>query len=436
MKALSAFVRRVVAGVVSFFRWLWRQIKWVGRQIRRLIGEPIGNLFDWIVRGLKAIKYRIEAAIDWLLDIIRRAFLPGRTDRRVREARIGANGAPLLATLTLALLWYLLPLARLAGYGPTRFIVMGMGLWFVALVAWLSRCREDRRGRVARFTQGISRSTGIRRLDQMTLLLVLLLCYLTIGDLELLPLSLGSLVAVFGLLTVEHTYRPALAVPAPPAFSAGDVDEPVEIPSASGIDRELSWTVTAHGSPHRHSASVRVDRTALEDARDANSGFGEPSQIIEWVLHGTGPEVQSLAKQIHDACFRGAYSLYATVSCFVAATQAIRYVSDLESTGQEEYWRFPVETLAEGVGDCEDSAILLAALLRRAGFRCAIVIAPGHAAVAVEVPHDSPGAYFEHGGVRYYYCETTDKGWIIGEVPDGVDVDSVVFVQVPEWEEP
>ena len=79
------------------------------------------------------------------------------------------------------------------------------------------------------------------------------------------------------------------------------------------------------------------------------------------------------------------------------------------------------------------SAILLAALLRRAGFRCALFVFPGHAAVGVEVPHDVPGAYLEREGVRYYYCETTKSGWIVGVMPDDVEVADMTFISIPPW---
>jgi len=47
--------------------------------------------------------------------------------------------------------------------------------------------------------------------------------------------------------------------------------------------------------------------------------------------------------------------------------QAVRYVGDYQQHGVADLWSSPLETLATGVGDCEDYAIAKLALLRAAG---------------------------------------------------------------------
>ncbi|MGI9953333.1 stalk domain-containing protein [Moorellaceae bacterium AZ2] len=92
---------------------------------------------------------------------------------------------------------------------------------------------------------------------------------------------------------------------------------------------------------------------------------------------------------------------------------AIPYV---EETG--EYPKYPVETLVEG-GDCKDKSILLAAILKALGYRTALLVFPGnpgHMALGVECP-EGWGSYYFKDGVKYYYLETTSRGWRLGEVP-------------------
>ena len=40
-----------------------------------------------------------------------------------------------------------------------------------------------------------------------------------------------------------------------------------------------------------------------------------------------------------------------------------------------------------------------------------------------------------YGGVRYYYCETTDDGWLVGVVPADIAVEDITVVPVPAWGE-
>lgn len=53
------------------------------------------------------------------------------------------------------------------------------------------------------------------------------------------------------------------------------------------------------------------------------------------------------------------------VWAYVAAR--VRYAYEPERRGYDDFWLFAEETLSLGVGDCEDSSILLAALLVRCG---------------------------------------------------------------------
>jgi len=200
------------------------------------------------------------------------------------------------------------------------------------------------------------------------------------------------------------------------------------------VNRRFEWQVTAYGSIRRHQVEVRVSLARAAVAREINPGYGDPERLVDWAL-SEAPEVDSLARKIHDVCFAEGYSVLATVTSFAAACQNISYVTDLESTGRDEYWRYPIETLADQVGDCEDFAVLLCALLRRAGFRSLLVLMPGHAAVAIEAPTDVIGSYLEFEDVRYYFCETTQEGWSVGELPPDLRAGPFQIFKVPSWGE-
>lgn len=101
----------------------------------------------------------------------------------------------------------------------------------------------------------------------------------------------------------------------------------------------------------------------------------------------------------------------------ITFVQSLKYVHDSDSKGEEDYVRFPLETLVDGVGDCEDMVILAASILYEMGYGVVLVSLPDHLALAVKSEEDFPGTYYDYEGSKYYYLEMTNTGWDIGQVP-------------------
>lgn len=112
-----------------------------------------------------------------------------------------------------------------------------------------------------------------------------------------------------------------------------------------------------------------------------------------------------------------------TVDLAVAFVQGMNYTEDEVTSGFNQYTYYPVETLIERGGDCEDSTILLASILRQMGYGVVLLglwdtKPQQHMALGVKGDESIPGTYYEHNGERYYYVETTGEGWRIGEMPE------------------
>lgn len=114
------------------------------------------------------------------------------------------------------------------------------------------------------------------------------------------------------------------------------------------------------------------------------------------------------AKSLH---YEG-YTLAAYLVAFVQ--QAIPYKADPYNNGYD-YPRYPIETLVDQGGDCEDKAALLVALLNTFGFDAVLVYLPGHMAAAMSCK--DCGSYYNYHGKTYAYIETTAAGWQIGAMP-------------------
>jgi predicted transglutaminase-like cysteine proteinase len=128
--------------------------------------------------------------------------------------------------------------------------------------------------------------------------------------------------------------------------------------------------------------------------------------------------LQKIVATFEEAGRQKGYSDYDTIMNVVAFVQALPYTSDNVTTGYDEYPRYPLETLVDNGGDCEDSAILTAALLREMGYESVLIEISHHMAVGVVCTENRSGTYYEYQGSQYYYLETTGTGWEIGELPE------------------
>ena len=128
--------------------------------------------------------------------------------------------------------------------------------------------------------------------------------------------------------------------------------------------------------------------------------------------------VQELVRSFREGGAQCDYSDTDNVLNVIHFVQSLRYVADAESKGETDYVRFPVETLVDGIGDCEDMAILAASILYEMGYGVLLVCLPDHLAIAVRCEDGHEGSYYLYRGLPYYYLEVTNTGWKIGQIPD------------------
>ena len=118
------------------------------------------------------------------------------------------------------------------------------------------------------------------------------------------------------------------------------------------------------------------------------------------------------------------------VECVLDMVRGIPTSTDDESTGQSDYFRYPVETLWELTGDCEDHAILMSSILEAMGYDTVLHyvnifegerLIGSHMAVGVNVEH-ATGSYVLIHELRFWYCESSPESGAdlhVGEVPEG-----------------
>ncbi len=128
-------------------------------------------------------------------------------------------------------------------------------------------------------------------------------------------------------------------------------------------------------------------------------------------------QLQSLIDELERLAVGAGLDAWGKLNLFIAFIQSIPYVGE-----PCEYPRYPLETLVERRGDCEDAAILAAALLRQMRFDVVLLafLEEDHMALGIRVVPPTPTADppFAWNGGAYYYVEPTSGGWEIGEVPE------------------
>ncbi|MES2155198.1 MAG: hypothetical protein V4510_08695 [bacterium] len=146
------------------------------------------------------------------------------------------------------------------------------------------------------------------------------------------------------------------------------------------------------------------------------------------------PFISALVCLLESAGASEGYAPWQMAEFTLHFVQAIPYTTDLASSGYDEYPRFPVETVYDETGDCEDTSILFASLMAGLGYGAVLLQfphtnpdpdssnSPGspHMAVGVLADPSTQGSYYDYHGGRYYYAETTHGAYQyygIGQMP-------------------
>ncbi|MEM1000597.1 MAG: hypothetical protein AAGN35_26325 [Bacteroidota bacterium] len=185
--------------------------------------------------------------------------------------------------------------------------------------------------------------------------------------------------------------------------------------------RNFTW----HYQGERYTAQIALSWEAYNYYKDLPRVYEGYAVYIQ--EHPRYPYIAEVTRVLQCAAGDHQLNRWETLEMIVAFVQQLEYVRE-----EGEYPRFPIETLAEQGGDCEDSSLLLAGLLREMGYDVILVNPPGHMGIALACSNCTGTAY-RHQGRRYFYIETTSAGFPIGEMPAGYTTthDKVIDLDAP-----
>jgi len=154
----------------------------------------------------------------------------------------------------------------------------------------------------------------------------------------------------------------------------------------------------------------------------------------DYSIYVTNPKddeyINMLIEMVRNFATDAGYDEWETVNLAVSFVQSLPYTVDSITTPYDEYPRYPIETLVDNGGDCEDTSILMAAILNEMGYGTVLLSLPHHMAVGVLGEEGISGVYFPHNNGNYYYLETTGSDWEIGELPPEYAGDSASIYDI------
>lgn len=384
----------------------------------RVIRRVLGPLFGPPLRGIGTLLGNWWRRIAPLVAaLLRRWANLWQVERRERPHDLGPTTAAkvMLASAAAAIvvaLWLVID--------PLPFWIalpVAAAVWAFVYVRVRAASSPDSPSRFRPALMRAGERTGLLAWDRLGLVAGLAITVASlVGRISVLPLGILIVAGFVGLASQEHRLRAAPRPPGPP------LEEPPPPADSDGqVTVDYRWTLPLPAGTTTHKMSPPIDLATYERLRAENPGRaadeqGEPAWE-HWIDEGTTVDVERAAWQLRRISHDRGHSTYAEVSNVLAFVQAFKYTSDQTTHGVPDHWRYPLETLREKCGDCEDTTLLAVAVLRRMGHRVAVLMAPEHAALGVEVPEGVPGTFIELDGVRLYYCETTATGWRVGAMP-------------------
>lgn len=200
--------------------------------------------------------------------------------------------------------------------------------------------------------------------------------------------------------------------PDPPITETLDPDDP------DVIKKVFRWKFQPRGSGEaiEQEITLYLSKSRYEYYRRQPRFSGEWNRYAETEM----PEVRMLATEFQKMHTENKWSTFNQAFNVLKFVQAcIPYSFDKDSTGHSDWARYPIESLMEGTGDCEDVAILCAAIIARLGFQVVLLTYPKHIAFGVAGAEKLKGEYIHDPatGRYYFYGEATADGWHLGQIP-------------------
>ncbi len=196
------------------------------------------------------------------------------------------------------------------------------------------------------------------------------------------------------------------------------VTETSEYDIAGDIKRMYYW-LSDKETYHIEWTALEDDYLRFTNSKAERSPYTESEE--EEFIDISSRSILSLADALSKVT-EGMTSLEKADCVLKFVQRCTEYGYDDLITDDGEYWKYPLETIVQRQGDCEDTSLLYACLMAAMGYDTIVLIYDGyeyagigHAAAGVALNYVPDGSYYKINGKKYYYCETTSDVMDVGE---------------------
>jgi uncharacterized protein YjdB len=204
-------------------------------------------------------------------------------------------------------------------------------------------------------------------------------------------------------------------------YNGTDYAWQVEVPSdLLTWDRQVnSITQQFYSSNGLGQDQILNSASNIKDLILANSAYRNSNYVSFTNETANSQWVGYLAKDLDASAQSAGYDYFHEADFILSFIgSAIPYVVTSEA-------ELPAQTLVDS-GDCKDKSILYASILKSLGYGVVLLSYPdvsgntGHIAVGVafddgQLPQGNSLSYYLRNGTKYYYAETTEPNWTIGD---------------------
>lgn len=197
------------------------------------------------------------------------------------------------------------------------------------------------------------------------------------------------------------------------------------------VTQHYDWTYPSGGWSYSDQLDLDIPFTLYDEYLHRP----RPTEMRDWVdmIRDEGDDhcIAQLAQHLLSSAMASQLTETKEVEFAVAFVTCLPKTADNVTIMGDEYPRYPIETLFERGGDCEDSSILVAAILDKMGYDTALLYLPyeDHVGVGVSIK-GAQGSFYRSGDTKYYYIETTGDGWELGKIPPSFEVTSAYVYPV------